>query len=1021
MRRNVLIWLSFFLFVTPLSFIPRGETTTRINDVLVLIKDNPVPAHMVLNLCKQQLSKITPDVKIRYDFDRLLKGISITAKQTDIELIRKQSWVKDVVLLGELIPTAWRTPAEMVGASRLREMKDTSGNNINGRDVLIGVIDSGIDYRHKDLGEGAFGTGFKVAGGKNYVENDKPPLDDDLIGHGTMVAGIIAADSTKYQGIAYGAKLMAYRVFSAKQTTVKEDVVLAALNQAAKDGCKVINVSLSSPGGKGLELSALAKAVDSATKSGIIVVGAAGDFGTSCSQLIAGTVGGAGLATDAICVGSADTRAAFTVKVNDLELIGSAPIPYVNFNKAIAIQIVECGYGSEDELSKINVLGKYVLVQRGPEFGEPIPFFLKNLNAKKKGAAGIIVWNNRQGELIQMNNTFNSKTGESISSSELIPSVFISNADGIKLKKIVLENEEVKAAITESDFNTLARMTSIGPTEDLIFKPDVSAPGIGIMTTQATTTASPNNAPYISSFSGTSASAGIVSGVAALLYQLHPNWKPQDIKLALMNTAEILINPNSGEPSSFLLQGAGRINASAAASTPLTISPGGIIITKDTASNVKLTLKGVGVGGTFKVYAQTFGKMDNLIKFNLPSDSISVIAGKETTFTFSVEFNPKDLPWNAESVIWFESDTAKFHVPVICWKDFASRDRHSITGLKYTGSQMDYGKGTDKIDIEFGVPLGDKYSYKPLWYVSSDVDPGTPTETMVSGIQVDLIDGNGDTWVTIKRFENPQFGYYKFTWDGKDAEGGTNIPNGQFGIKVVRTEYRLDQSSTRVKQFQESFIAKDWIKIAGSKVDSPAKLYMAARPRHPTKKQMFVVDVFVAFSKDLATYSFDISFNPEEINIISAWGGDFHGLDGAPVDSEIFVTDGKIRVYSKRNSPHGMNGFGHLLSFIAKTNESTDVIYTKIKFTDNGLFDSKGNFVPHISFPLDLEISDKDPLIGDLNFDGIVDFEDWFIIAQAYGSKRGEIYYNPLADLNEDGIVDNDDVKILLANLGKAD
>lgn len=56
--------------------------------------------------------------------------------------------------------------------------------------IKLGVLDTGIDYDHDDLGD-AFGSGWKVSGGWDYVNNDSNPMDDN--DHGTHVAGIAGA------------------------------------------------------------------------------------------------------------------------------------------------------------------------------------------------------------------------------------------------------------------------------------------------------------------------------------------------------------------------------------------------------------------------------------------------------------------------------------------------------------------------------------------------------------------------------------------------------------------------------------------------------------------------------------------------------------------------------------------------------------------------------------------------------------------------------------------------------------
>ncbi|KAF7544235.1 hypothetical protein G7Z17_g10110 [Cylindrodendrum hubeiense] len=96
---------------------------------------------------------------------------------------------------------------------------------IRGKGATVAIIDTGIDYTHKALG-GCFGPGCKVVGGYDLVgadwdtKNDKrfpkqPDKDPmDFHGHGTHVAGIIAAENGWLTGVAPDAELLIYKVFS---------------------------------------------------------------------------------------------------------------------------------------------------------------------------------------------------------------------------------------------------------------------------------------------------------------------------------------------------------------------------------------------------------------------------------------------------------------------------------------------------------------------------------------------------------------------------------------------------------------------------------------------------------------------------------------------------------------------------------------------------------------------------------------------------------------------------------------
>ncbi len=78
-----------------------------------------------------------------------------------------------------------------------------------------------------------------------------------------------------------------------------------------------------------------------------------------------------------------------------------------------------------------------------------------------------------------------------------------------------------------------------------MIKPDVSAPGVNIVSTIPTH--DPKNPHGYGSKQGTSMASPHVAGTAALLKQAKPDWTPEQIKGVLMNTAEKLTDEN-GKP-----------------------------------------------------------------------------------------------------------------------------------------------------------------------------------------------------------------------------------------------------------------------------------------------------------------------------------------------------------------------------------------------------------------------------------------------------------------------------------------
>jgi len=113
--------------------------------------------------------------------------------------------------------------------------------------------------------------------GWNFVDWNNAPFDDD--GHGTLVSGIIAANTNNAKGIAginWGAKIMPLKVSDSTGRTNAFDVAKAIM-YAANNGARVINLSFG-----GGEISAIEQlAVDYANARGAIVVASSGNEGVN--------------------------------------------------------------------------------------------------------------------------------------------------------------------------------------------------------------------------------------------------------------------------------------------------------------------------------------------------------------------------------------------------------------------------------------------------------------------------------------------------------------------------------------------------------------------------------------------------------------------------------------------------------------------------------------------------------------------------------------------------------------------
>jgi len=140
-----------------------------------------------------------------------------------------------------------------------------------GEGVKVGVIDSGVATNHPDL---------IVEGGQNTVPGEKPAEfgDNATEGHGTHVAGIIAARGTPpsgIRGVAPGVTLRSYRVFGKGANNASNFAIAKAIDAAVADGCDLLNMSL----GGGPPDTVTAEALTSAHNAGVVVFAANGNDG----------------------------------------------------------------------------------------------------------------------------------------------------------------------------------------------------------------------------------------------------------------------------------------------------------------------------------------------------------------------------------------------------------------------------------------------------------------------------------------------------------------------------------------------------------------------------------------------------------------------------------------------------------------------------------------------------------------------------------------------------------------------
>lgn len=548
-------------------------------------------------------------------FDTLLNALLVRLPAAQLPAVRKLPGVRAVRAENHFTPLV----STSVPWVRAPEGWSLSTGPWTGSGIRIAIIDSGIDYNHASLGgsgdpedfannnpavleAGTFPTA-RVIGGTDFVGDnydsrgvsgsptarpDLDPLDTFANTHGTHVAAIAAGngvrlDGTPYTGpyndsldfsqlslgpgVAPEAKLYAYKVFGSAGST-SAAIIVRALERSLdpnqdgnfSDRVDVVNLSLGSPFGVMDGTDPEAEAINRLVNQGVIVVVAAGNNGNTYY-----TMSSPGIANRGITVAnSLDDGATFsTIKVlapaavaGDYASAEGVFTPPLKTHGPVSAQVVQTDppLACETLKNTAALQGKIALIDRGTCF-----FVDKIRRAQAAGAIGVIVVNNVDGPPIEMG-------GQGDTSDIDIPGVMISQLDGSILKGQLANGLtatlDAFAAVGRPELaDQISDSSSRGPSiGDNRLKPDLAAPGTGIVSAKAGTGFD------TTSQTGTSMSAPHVAGAAALLRQAHPTWTVEDIKTALMNTAApMLTGSKIPYPESRI--GAGRLNVEAALRT----------------------------------------------------------------------------------------------------------------------------------------------------------------------------------------------------------------------------------------------------------------------------------------------------------------------------------------------------------------------------------------------------------------------------------------------------------------------
>ncbi|HEX8720159.1 MAG TPA: S8 family serine peptidase [Pyrinomonadaceae bacterium] len=678
-----------------------------------------------------------------YRFNLVLNGITLNVPGAAIREIEAMPQVKRVVN-NAVLRLDLNSSVKYINApavyGQVQELTpfDTAREGFEGQGTYVAVLDTGIDWTHPMFGGdptpprlgtappvAAVGTNQKVV----YYMSFSGGLIDDF-GHGSAassdIAGYLAqapgadglpgtADDIRLHGVAPQARLMGYKVCTGTGSCVSASTILGledavspySVTMQPKPVANVINLSL---GGAGSPDDATAVAASNAALLGTIVVASAGNDGPG-----EGTIGSPAAGRHVISVAATTHPSAantnWSVDLLKASAVPQAAVGFVTPAKSLPaaegfnrIKLYPMA-GTPDPAAG-SVAQRYALVNN-PTGTYPSSVSGRIALVKDSGLASATFFDIAASSAAAgaVGCILISETTNPTAVKGLIPCAIVSPSDGEVLVDALSSTDDDKVdppngAVSELPirlnpylddvfYGTTTSFSSRGPVEGLgQIKPDVTAPGINVLSATVRVGGGTATVPPTTMFdpsgytlaTGTSFSGPHVSGVAALLKQAHPDWTPDMVRTAMINTATNMRSA-SGAPrtdgaqsDSILDQGGGLVDVRAAVNTKalMGVAGDGIEVPGILGSHsfgewavlnnrvtntreVTVTVRDLsGQGGTYNLSTANNRVLDQPgFNASVSPASVTVPAGGEATFkaTVTVDGNvardtaAKQLQW----------------------------------------------------------------------------------------------------------------------------------------------------------------------------------------------------------------------------------------------------------------------------------------------------------------------------------------------------------------------------------------
>ncbi|HSC92222.1 MAG TPA: S8 family serine peptidase [Gaiellaceae bacterium] len=547
------------------------------------------------NLFVQRMAVQGALLQPEFKYARVLNGFSAVLDPRTVALLERAEEVEGVYPVRAAFPAtiASRVLEQRSFASGTGSRPDDVGlPGLDGRGVTIALLDTGVDPEQPFLG-GRILDGIDVVGGSDgAVPAPKPDGTGELERHGTELAGILAGAGgpAGLAGVAIGSSVLPVRVAGWQRDATGEwavfgrsDQLIAGLERAvdpngdgdAHDAARIALVGVAEPYAAFADGPA-AHAAAGALRLDTLVVAPSGNDGPAGPGF--GSVAGPGGAPAALTVGAADLRAreqrVRLVVHTGLDVLVDATVPLAGavppadaLSLAVGVpSLLEPSAPAVEQAATLElddffdrrgfsrVAGRAALVPGGADTARAVRL------AALAGAEAVLV------------------RGASLPAGALglderapVPVAAVSDTVAGRLSQALAAGRSVGVSIAPASSAALppgrsvAAFSSRGLAFDGRVKPELLASGVAVATSEPGTTA--GGEPAYGTVNGSSASAAIVAGAAALLAQARPDLDADGLKQALVGSARSIPG------ASLTAQGAGVLDLGAAAAAELAARP----------------------------------------------------------------------------------------------------------------------------------------------------------------------------------------------------------------------------------------------------------------------------------------------------------------------------------------------------------------------------------------------------------------------------------------------------------------